>query len=143
LDLAGETTLEAARQAAQFDIQLPTYPEDLGSPDRVFVNDWNDTVITLVWLDPDGSVRMTLEILNATMIATKYYPYGDQEEVRVNGADAYWLTGVHEVYYYTRNANITRHIYQSVLVWTAGRLTYRLETDLSLEDAILTAESLK
>src|SRR5688572_22059100 len=39
LMLEGRTTLEAARASLPFDVLLPSYPPDLGSPDYIFVPD--------------------------------------------------------------------------------------------------------
>src|SRR5215207_8293646 len=37
--LAGEMSLAEAQQIADYPIQLPSYPPDLGPPDRIFVQD--------------------------------------------------------------------------------------------------------
>ncbi|MBC8171816.1 MAG: hypothetical protein H7X77_09085 [Anaerolineae bacterium] len=145
LELSGATTLAAARETMPFAFLVPTYPADLGEPDQVFVNDWGGEVVTLVWLRPDDptQVWLTLEALNASVIGTKYYPQGEEERVQVNGQRSYWLTDVHGVNYFTRNQHIERRITQSVLIWIVEGITYRLETDFALAEAVRVAESLR
>jgi hypothetical protein len=43
---------------------------------------------------------------------------------------------------YNRNMELKRLIDGHVLIWTEGDITFRLETDLSVEEAIQVAESL-
>src|SRR5512145_535103 len=50
--LAGEMTLEEAQQAVDYQLLLPSYPSDLGQPDRVFVQETDGDMTILVWIDP-------------------------------------------------------------------------------------------
>ena len=62
LDLSGETTLAQAQQSVNFTILLPTYPADLGPPDKVYFQDLGGPTVILAWLqsgDP-AQVRMSL-----------------------------------------------------------------------------------
>jgi len=143
LDLPGETTLAEARSQASFAILLPTYPGDLGEPDRVFLQDLGGAVVTLVWLDESGSVRLSLQVLDERVVGSKYDP-GDFRRTMVNGESAAWLTGDHILAFYDgRGGDFIRQINSNVLIWEEDGITYRLETDASLEEAIRIAESLE
>jgi hypothetical protein len=148
LDLPGETTLEEAQAQVNFEIPLPTYPEDAGEPDRVFLQMEPLPVVTLVWLDPSApnAVRFALAIIAEDGFMGKFYPW-DEEIVTVNGDSAIWLTQPHELYQELpgrSQAMVERRlVHDYVLVWVANRETYRLETNFSKEEAIKIAESLE
>jgi hypothetical protein len=147
LDLAGETTLAEAQQKAGFPIRLPTYPPDLGPPDRVFFQDLGGPVVVLVWLDPDqpDRVRLSLHQLGPGTFGQKLQPPVIQETT-VHGQPALWTEGPYLLQFqrggqvvYEGQLLVTGH----VLVWVEEDITYRLETDLSLEEAVQIAESLR
>jgi hypothetical protein len=149
LDLAGETTLEAARRKVGFSIRLPSYPADLGPPQRVFAQDLGGPAVVLVWLDSGqpGRVRLSLHQLGSGIDFNKIRPVMVQETT-VHGQPALWTTGPYsleiqpstpEDHYYADRRLVKGH----VLVWAEGEVTYRLETDLTLEDAVHIAESLR
>lgn len=146
LDLSGETTLAQARTSVDFAILLPAYPSDLGQPDHVFVQDFGGTVVTLVWLEPDqpARIRLVLQLLDDEVIASKYYPMeGNSQSVMVNRRQGLWLTDVHQSYFFGRDQEFSRIVNTNVLIWPQSRLTYRLETDLPLEEALQIAASVK
>jgi hypothetical protein len=139
LDLPGETTLADARSQAGFEI---LYPENLGEPDRVFVQDLGGAVVTLVWLDDDGGVGLSLQVLNERIVGSKYEP-GNYQQTSVNGQQALWLTGAHLLAFYEPGGrHFFRRIESNVLIWEQGGITYRLETTGSLEEAVRIAESM-
>jgi hypothetical protein len=152
LDLAGETPLDDARAQVDFAIRLPAYPTDLGPPERVFVQNLDGTALILVWLDPQRpeGVRLSLHMLTApTMVEKSFASKGGLmilEETTVNGQRALWVRGEH--YFQLSRAGgaeyaLRRLVEGDVLIWTAGDLTYRLESDLTLEEAVQVAESLR
>jgi hypothetical protein len=147
LDLAGETTLAEAQAQVGFPIHLPTYPPDLGPPERVFLQDLGGPVVVLVWLDPEqpDRVRLSLHQLGPGTFGQKFEP-PVVRETTVHGKPAVWTEGPYllqfqrggQTVYDTRRL-VTGH----VLVWVEEDITYRLETDLSLEEAVQIAESLQ
>jgi hypothetical protein len=150
LDLAGETSLVEAQGQVPFPIRLPTYPPDLGSPDRVYVQDLGGPAAILVWLDPHqpDQVQLSLHQLSDKAFGQK----GINERViiqqtAVNGQPAVWLHGLHVLQFYDGNGNprydTRRLVDGNVLIWTEGEITYRLETELPLEEAVRIAESLQ
>lgn len=143
--IAGETTLEEARQQVEFPIPLPAYPADLGQPDRVFVQDAEGWMIVLVWLDPANPehVRMSLHLIeNSSWAINKFGPTVIQETT-VNGVQAIWAVGEYPLIMRNRDIKFTRLIVGHVLIWADEGITYRLETDLSMEEAVRVAESLE
>lgn len=147
LDLAGETTLAEAAQGAGFAIRLPGYPADLGPPERVFLQQMNGPVVVLVWLDSaqPGQVRLSLHELGPGTFAQKGEPTVIQE-TSVNGQRAIWAEGPYILQIQRGNQveyDLRRLVKGRVLIWTEGEITYRLESDLTLEEAVKIAESLR
>lgn len=147
LDLAGATTLAQAQAQVDFPIRLPAYPANLGEPDWVFLQDFGGPVVVLVWLDEaqPGRVRLSLHQLGPGTFAEKGNP-GRIEETNVNGQRAIWAEGPY-VLQFRRGSRVDydlrRLVEGRVLIWVEGEITYRLETDLSLQEAVRVAESLR
>ncbi len=145
-ELAGATTLSDARRQLPFPIHLPSYPSDLGVPDRVFVQDLNGPAVILIWLEPNQPehTRLSLHLLSSDLLMRKSM-VTELTQTTVNGRSAAWVIGPHLIEVYLANGGRTIAQRQLVdgntLIWTAGTLTYRLETRQSLTDAVRTAES--
>jgi hypothetical protein len=144
LDLAGETTLEEARRQAGFTIRTPAYPPDLGSPERVFLQDLGGPLVVLVWTVPGqpGSVRLSLHEFGAGTYADKLAPAVVQETT-VNGVRAAWTEGPHLLVFRSGDAGPRELVHGHTLIWEQGGITYRLETDQDLAEAVRIAESVR
>ena len=144
LDLGGETTLEAARRNMRFPIKLPAYPPGISSPDAVFLQDFGDQTVLLVWVDPAQPRRVTLalHILGPNAFVEKVKPRKLQD-ARVNGRPALWASGEYLLQSRNGDVNLRRLITGNTLIWRDGDITYRLETDLPVEEAVKIAESLR
>ena len=144
LDLAGETTFEKAQARFGSTIPLPAYPADLRPPDHVFAQDFGGPVVVLVWMEPQrpDRVRLSLHLLACEVCATKAEPTVIQT-TSVNGQPAVWTEGPYLIRLSNGNTEMRRLIEGHVLIWTNGPITYRLETDLPLEEAVRIAESVK
>ena len=148
-NLSGETTLEDAESEIGRQMKTPTYPTGIGPPDKVFVQDLGLPIAILVWLDRLGDEVM----LSLHVLPSSGGPFGVKsdiqivETVEVNGSEAYWVTGTHFLQFFNDEGRAdfdsVRLVEGNVLIWTEGELTYRLESDMSLEEAIRTAESLR
>ncbi|MCC6167687.1 MAG: hypothetical protein IT329_10705, partial [Caldilineaceae bacterium] len=91
--LGGATTLAEASEAVPFDLLLPTYPADLGKPDRVFVQELGAPSVILIWPADDGTtVELALFEMGANAIVHKVEPRTLQE-VTVRGQRGVWATG--------------------------------------------------
>ena len=135
IDLPGETTLEAARDASPVLIPLPP---DLGSPDRVFVLSQVGDTVVLVW-EEEG---IALYVVPPGPLVHKLAPE-NVRQTTVNGRPAIWTAGDHFLELVENDPEQQVFITSHVLIWMDGDVTYRLETDLPLVEAILIAESLK
>ena len=143
-NLAGETTLAEAQAQVDFPIRLPA---ELGPPDKVYLQELGGSVVVLVWLDswqPDRA-RLSLHYLGANTFAQKMQPE-IIEETAVHGQPALWTTGPYLLQFLQNNEVIydTRRLIEGhVLIWMEDGITYRLESDLSLNEAVEIAESLR
>jgi hypothetical protein len=147
LDLAGRTTLAEAAADAGFALRLPTYPADIGPPDGVFLQRTDGPFVIMVWQDraqPD-KVAYSLHILGPRAVVQKHSP-SIVVSTTVNGSPAAWTQGPYFLAYGAANAESWELHYLvsgRVLIWQEDGLTYRLESDLTLEEAIRMAESLE
>jgi hypothetical protein len=143
--LAGEMTLEEAQKAVEYPILLPSYPADLGPPDRIFVQEAEGKMTILVWIDPQqpDQILMSLHIVPPGSWAIDKFDPTLVQETTVNGQRAIWAVGPYPLRLRNSDIQFTRLIEGHVLIWTEDDLTYRLETDLSLEETIKIAESLE
>jgi hypothetical protein len=142
-DLAGLTTLDAAREQVYFPIRLPGYPPDLGQPDDVYLQAVGGPLVVLVWRDPADPhrARLALHILGPGVVADKGAP-PVVESAAVNGQPALWTTGPYMLEY-TDGMGFKWLVEGHVLLWEQDGLTHRLETGLPLDEAIRIAESLE
>ncbi len=143
--IAGKTTLEDAQNQVSFPILLPTYPADIGEPDYVFVQNADGNMTILVWLDPQNpqAVLLSLHFVPPGSWAIEKVAPTVIEETTVNGVRAIWAVGPYPLRFTNGNLEFTRIINGNVLIWADDTLTYRLETDMSLEEALKIAESLE
>jgi Domain of unknown function (DUF4367) len=147
LDLAGETTLSKAQSQVKFPIRLPGYPPDLGAPDHVFLQDLGGSVVVLVWMDPQhpDRVRLSLHQLEQGTFAMKGAPRVIQSTT-IRGHPALWTDGPYVLQFMVNghaDYDMRRLVTGHVLIWEEGGITYRLETDVSLDEALKIAESLR
>ena len=145
LDLAGEVSLSYAQSRVLFPLKRPSYPSGLGAPDLVFLQRMNGPVVVLVWLDKTASPprpRLSLHLLGPGAFANKVQPKLIQE-TSVNGQRALWTEGPYMIQQRDGDYAIRRLIDGHVLIWTEGEITYRLETDAPLDEAVKMAESLQ
>lgn len=143
--VAGETTLAEARGQVDFPIPLPQSPVDLGQPAHVYVQDANGWMVVLVWLDPQDPARihMSLHLIESGSWAIEKVRPTIIQETTVHGLRALWTEGDYPLLLRDRNIVYIRLVKGHVLIWEQAGITYRLESDLSLEEAVRTAESLQ
>jgi len=143
-DLAGETTLEAARLKSGFTLPLPDYPAGLGPPDHVYLQDSGDAFVILAWMDPEApqSVLLSLQFIGPqSWMIRKYQPQVVQE-TRVGEHAAIWVVGPYPLIMSNGEVELQRLVTGHVLIWQEGGITYRLESDYSLSEALKIAASL-
>ncbi len=126
-------------------IRLPTQPEGIGAPDRVLLQQFGEfRAVVLEYLAP----RPPFLLFATSGFIGKGLALGEAPKT-VEGLGegmAFWLEGLHIVEYYDTAGNViqeSRRAAANTLIWQQGGLTYRLEGNLSLDDALKIAESLR
>ena len=144
LDLRGLMSLSQAEEVLGFPIPLPAYPPTLGGPDLVFSQWIEGPLAILVWLDPDDptKARLALHVLGPETFAGKSETRLIQE-TQVNGAEALWLEGSHYLLIRNGSMEFRSLVTGNVLLWSEDEVTFRLETDQPLEEAVRIAESMR
>ena len=150
LNLNGQTTLDDARTRVDFPIRLPSYPPDLAAPDGIYVQDLGGLAVILVWLESGSPARvsMSLHQLTEDAFARKLVQQPEFiQETTVNGRRAAWVRGPHLLQFRAPGGGFElrerRLVLGNVLIWEENEITYRLETELPLEEAVRVAESLR
>lgn len=136
----------AAEQALGAPIALPSHPSDLGLPDSVAIERNPVVLVTCIWNEADGDeARLVLQMIGAQTEILKYgVPHAVQ--VSVNSEMAVWLDTPHTAQIQTtggRAIGLSWLVQSNVLVWIVNGVTYRIETELPLPDALRLAESLQ
>ncbi|HJS29246.1 MAG TPA: hypothetical protein VJ768_06470 [Anaerolineales bacterium] len=145
LALGSEVTLEEAEGQAGFQIPLPFYPSDLGKPDRVLLPPFeNGSGVVLIWMDDRLSqdVRMSLILLSPGAFVGKDSP-ATVEEITVRGLPGLWLSGKHSLIFQDEVVDYPIDVFGNVLIWEEGGITYRMELNGTLDEALRIAESLR
>lgn len=146
LQVDGATTLERAREQLSYPILLPVYPEDLGEPDYVYIQRFSTPVVFLVWADAaqPGRVRMSLSMAGSDQPIFEKYDPRSVTDTQVHGEAAVWVEGSYVMVLRNGDFTMSRLITAGhVLIWDHDGMTFRLETDETLEEAIRIAESIQ
>ena len=154
-DLGPRVSLAEAERQAGFDVLLPNLPE-LGLPDEVHVDPlFIYEQVFLVYRARPGipeaeatGVGLLISEFRGRTDPDFYKKIsnggGSVQFLRVNGGDGYWIEGLHEVSYLDPKGLVvqdTTRIADNVLIWEQGNLTLRLESALSLNEALRIARS--
>lgn len=145
--LPGEraATLEEARAAVRFDIEVPAR---LGEPEavRVVENQPPDgsppRVVSLHW----PGVRVDEFDGRISPIFAKFLGADDVVRTSVDGATAAWVPRPHPVLYVDRAGTVheeSARLAAKTLIWESGGVTYRVEGELTREEAVAIAESMR
>jgi hypothetical protein len=138
--LSGRTTLAEAEAQTTFSILLPAYPENLGLPDEVYFQHFEGQVALTLWRHADGSARLALYHVTERDFVLKAVQV--IERTVVDGIPAVWARGPHFVHFQDSTFGQIDLVAGDILIWTVGGVTYRLESDLPLAEAVRIAESL-
>jgi hypothetical protein len=104
-----------------------------------------DTSVILIWLEPQkpDEIRMSLYIIsNGSWVIKKNQP-NTILETHVGKNRAVWTTGPYPVVISDGDIQYEYLVSGHGLIWADIDVTYRLETGLSLEEAVKIAESLE
>ncbi|MET7970115.1 hypothetical protein [Micromonospora sp. NPDC005305] len=135
--------VEAQRQV-RFPIRVPA---ELGEPEQVLVADPDGTgayrVVTLLYRG--GALRLDAFDGGLDPVFHKQLGGPGVEWVQVRGDFAVWIGGPHELAYVDRTGTVrveTARLAAATLIWEDAGVSYRLEGDLTRDDAIGVASSL-
>jgi hypothetical protein len=150
-DIPGEpVTLEDAETRLGRRIELPAYPEDASdSLTKVLYQDFRPQELEAVALffEPEGTAPFVL-YETTTHVGKGLGPGATAVPVSGLGdGEAYWLRGLRVVQLYDSDGNFIRESERrtdvNTLVWQQDDFVYRLEGDLSQEEAMQIARSLE
>ena len=158
LGLGERVTLEEARRRVSFPVLVP-HTGGLERPDAVFVSEVVPPGgrVDLVWrarpgLPASGFTDAGLLITEFRGQTTpefikKVAVAGQVEFLEVDGEPAYWFSGEPHFFTYRDSAGAFREertrLAGNTLIWQRGELTLRLEGELSKEEALRIAESMR
>jgi hypothetical protein len=145
-------TLAAASAIAGFQVRAPA---ELGDPDAIYV-ETAPVRVTLVYRQVKGIPVSPLAGVSAlvvevrgrfdqTVIGKSAGPETHVESVPIAGSFGYWLTGQpHQVFYFDASGGFqqeTLRLAGNTLLWEQSGVTYRLEADVSKEEAVRIAST--
>ena len=140
-NLAGETSLQAAQTQANFPLFLP---DGWPLPDRVYYqeNDW-PTVVIFVWLQADSSTEVQLSLYQIKAENFIYKSAAQIEPIEIDGREAFWIEEDHWLQLQSGTVQPWHFVEGNVLIWQSEvGTTLRLESGLSLREAVAIADSL-
>ncbi|AEB45947.1 hypothetical protein [Micromonospora maris] len=136
--------LTQAQQAVRFPIRLPA---TLEPPERVLVADPDDTgahrVVTVLWRS--GAVRLDAFDGKLNPVFFKQAGGAGAEWTFVDGRQAVWIDAPHPVSYVDRSGVVreeSARLAAATLIWEQDGVTYRLEGEFTLAEAVEVAQSL-
>lgn len=135
-----------------------TWPADplVGQPDAVYIDETKRGQVSLVWaarpdlpatLEPGVGLVMTqfLGSIDPQFFGKVVGSDTTVESVLVDGRQGYWLSGAPHFFFYRGPGGVVqddRRWVGDALLWSDGRITYRLESALGRAATIRIAESL-
>lgn len=149
-DITGTSvSLSEAEARLGFTVRLPTYPEGIESSlTKVLLQEFGESDLKAVVLlfDRPSGPRFALFETNAG-VGKGLAPGAAAEPVAGLPGEAYWLEGLRIVQLYDEEGNVIqqslRQTDANTLIWDAGGFVYRLEGDLSRDEAVRIAQSLR
>lgn len=158
LFLGERVTLREARQTVSFRVRLPNVPE-LGSPDEVYVDDDpSGGRVTAVYaprssLPPTSATGVGLLItqfraaIDEDFVVKEAGPDTRVEQISVGGDPGYWVEGEPHVVLYVDENGIPfpdeARLAGNTLLWERDGVTFRLEADVSKQQALRIATSFR
>lgn len=154
LGLGTRVPIDEAERLAGLDLVLPADPA-IGPPVGAFVF---ANRVALVWperpglpADPSTGIGLLISEFRGTVDRGYYTKTLDTDArltpVTVDGNRGYWISGPPHFFFYVdpsgRIVDDVHRIVGDTLIWSDGDVTYRMESQLGMEDAIRLAESLE
>jgi hypothetical protein len=145
---------EVSLDEAEAQLSLPLIlPEGDSQPDRVLLQDFQSIkAAVLFYRDPDGTpyalYETNAQVGKGIPIAGKAVLSSSQvQPLRDLGDEAYWLTGSRIVQYYDPTGAVVRESVRATeansLLWSDNGRVFRIEGNLTQEQALAIARSLR
>lgn len=145
-DITGKSvTVEQAEMRLGFPILLPAYPEKL-EPEQVLFQEFGRVKAVALFFRPSEAAPFVLFETNG--FVGKGLPVGGSAQAvnDLGDGDAFWLEGLRIVQYYDQQGNVIEESRRATdvntLLWQQGGLVFRIEGDLSRDEAVRIAKSL-
>jgi hypothetical protein len=148
-DITGtELSFEEVQAAVGFPLLLP----DGASPDRVLLQDFGQVKAAVLFYRHDNGAPYALFETNSQVgkglaIGKGVTDPGQAQPVSSLAGEAYWLTGLRIVQYYDVDGAVlqgsVRATEVNTLLWNENGRVFRIEGDLTKDDAIAIADSLR
>jgi len=139
------TSLANAENTLGFRIPLPSYPDDL-SPKTVLLQDFGVVKATVLSFDHQATGEFIVFATNAT-VGKILSSEAKADPVGGFHGEAYWLRGLRIVRYEAAGDAIIEESMRATdtntLIWEQDGHVFRLEGNLSLDDAVVIARSLR
>ena len=142
-----ELSFEEVQAAVGFPLLLP----DGASPDRVLLQDFGQVKAAVLFYRHDNGAPYALFETNSQVgkglgIGKGITDPGQAQPVSGVGGEAYWLTGLRIVQYYDVDGAVlqgsVRATDVNTLLWNENGRVFRIEGDLTKDEAIAIADSL-
>lgn len=137
-----DVSLDEARAAADFPLQVPA---DLGPPATVRLID-DGRVVSMAFGSAHGQIRLDQFDGGLDPMFAKFARAQDVKYVTVYGTTAFWVDRPHIVIYTGRDGTLhqeSARLAANTLIWEKNGITYRVEGELTEDQAIGIAESLR
>lgn len=136
--LGEPVTLAEAERRVRF---TPRLPDALGEPDEVYLHrDVDLPAVTLVWRAA-GESPLSLTQIGVAEFARKLVAEETVQDVTIGDRPGIWLEGPHTLLLFGDWQPNRLLIASNVLIWVQDGITYRLEGDITLDEARRIAES--
>jgi hypothetical protein len=145
-------TPAAAADAAGFRLLAPA---DIARPEAAYTVETvaGTQVVILTWapsaelpeVGGTGAGLVLMELPGEIELAYKELvaDVGAIEPARVNGRQAFWVTGPHDLVVHTAQGEQRFYVTGNVLVWRSGDVTLRMETSIDRHSAVALAETVR
>ncbi|MCH8814343.1 MAG: hypothetical protein IH957_04495 [Chloroflexi bacterium] len=138
-------SLNAAEDALGFEILRPAYPKG-ATIDELLLQEFGEVRVAVLFVEHPVFESFALFQTNAT-VGKGLSSTAQAEAVEGFHEDAFWLRGLRIVQYQGSDGEVLeesiRATEANTLVWEQDGRVFRLEGNLSLEDAVLIARSLR
>jgi hypothetical protein len=142
LDLGRPVALRDATAMAGF---RPRVPSVLGEPEEVWVNEQPSVPVVALVFGEVVLYQVRAGLDERTVIG-KFTEGAAVRRVRVGDSDGLWIDSLHAVVYLDPAGEPLIDLVRlagPVLLWQIGDITFRLEADVPVEEAVRIAESLR